>query len=212
MTEASIAHRELYEVVPGGGANAIALADPATYYGWETAVDGVSDRSGLVAFEQKSRDTWNAVATYLAGARVRYDGHDWAALVDVPANQEPGTAQYDSDGQGTMLDYWDDLGERAADRLVVGAGARGVYHVTASITFDGTADTLFTWCVHVNDGAVVKLRAAAKPGAAPQTIVISGLVQLEDGDFLDLRVKAGAGDDSAVNLDQVNLTLVRISP
>lgn len=209
MTEASIAHREIYEVVPGGGANAIAVTLAATYYGWETATDGVSDRSGLVAFEEKSRDTWKATATYRAAARVRYDGHDWAALVDVPANKEPGVAQYDSDGLGTMLDYWDDLGERAADRLVVGAGARGVYRVTASITFDGTAATAFTWCVHVNGVAVEKLRAAATPGAVPHTVGISGLIQLEDGDYVDLRVKGG--ETTAVNIDQLNLTLVRIS-
>lgn len=92
-----------------------------------------------------------------------------------------------------------------ADRLVISDSGEGTYLVSFSVCFTNAGGNLTTMALHKNDVEQVNLKAAAV-GDSSQIRAASTInfITVEEGDYLDLRIKSTASD----NVDVYNISLV----
>jgi hypothetical protein len=157
---------------------------------------------------------WAAATTYTIGQTCSYGGHDWTALGTTKGNiPEVGSAYWvdATIGQepGVVATFWTDSGLRG-DCLVIQPGGAGTYRVSARVFFTGTAASVFTWQIFKNTVAQAKLKSLVTAvSGVEHTAIVQGLLELADGDVVDLRVAASVGGETVTILG-ASLDIVRI--
>lgn len=102
------------------------------------------------------------------------------------------------------------LNNGTADRLVVGAGGAGDYEVSFDASFTNSGSKNTTGTIHVNGSPADDIMAEVEGDSSKLRIVTkSGLITLEDDDYLDLRFKSEDNDD--ITIYQTEVSLNRIS-
>lgn len=105
-----------------------------------------------------------------------------------------------------------DTANATADRLQVQGQGKGVYRLSAVVTAKGVNNGLTNMAVHKNSALQTNLKAYVEFGAAAvaTTYTVQGLIELSDGEYIDLRFTSNTNADT-ITLYTANLTLVRIS-
>ena len=98
-----------------------------------------------------------------------------------------------------------------ADRLVVGIGGAGLYHIEASVSWSGSASSEVDAVIHLNGSPRNDLRLRRKLGVGGD-VGNAGLgttIELAEGDYVDLRFTSDGNGDT-VNVITGSVRLGRI--
>lgn len=93
-----------------------------------------------------------------------------------------------------------------ADRLVVGAGGAGDYHIAFSSSFTNSGGNTTTAAIYLNDVEQVSIKDTSESDSSKhRNLVSSGILTLAVNDYIDLRYGCESGDAVKIYQCQVNI-------
>lgn len=173
------------------------------------------DGSNWTAIEA-GLDAWVIDTTYAADATVIYGGEDYVSLAADNVGHPPDERGSDwwalanlNQEPAAESDYWEDSGLRG-DGFEIQEGGRGTYRLLASVFFTGDAASVFTWAIFRNGSVIAKTaRAVTAVDTVQHSAVMTGLVNLEVDDVVDLRVAGSVGSET-ITILAAHLSIERI--
>lgn len=92
-----------------------------------------------------------------------------------------------------------------ADRLVTGDRAAGLYRVTVSTSFSGSANSEIEGSIFQNGVELTKMHFDMKLGALDlKSASMTGMIEVEEGDYIDLRFKS---DNAPMTLSLIHVNV-----
>ena len=92
------------------------------------------------------------------------------------------------------------------------AGKKGMYLINVSLSFTGSPNTLFHFTIFKNGVREIKMHPQRTTGAVNTegAVSISGLLDMNVGDYIDMRTEQETGINKQVTIQHANFSMVKI--
>jgi len=101
------------------------------------------------------------------------------------------------------------VGNSTADRLETDIGGAGRYFVAFNASFTNDGGKMTTAAIHLNDNEEVSIKATEQGDSSKQeTIAAANIIDLDDGEYIDLRFMSENSDD--IHVYNVSVTMFRM--